>query len=62
MVRPAGRLAAAGMEASVESSGETHGDALAESVTGLLKTEVIWPQGPWRSAEDVEFSMLGWVD
>jgi putative transposase len=50
------------MEASVESSGETHGDALAESVTGLLKTEVIWPQGPWRSAEDVEFSMLGWVD
>lgn len=62
MVRPAGRLADAGIETSVESAGKAHGDALAESVTGLLKTEVIWLQGPWRPAEDVEFSMLSWVD
>jgi transposase InsO family protein len=55
-------LADAGIETSVESAGKAHGDALAESVTGLLKTEVIWLQGPWRPAEDVEFSMLSWVD
>ena len=37
-------------------------NALAESVIGLFKTEVIRPQGPWRTLEAVEFATLEWVD
>jgi putative transposase len=55
------RLAEAGIEPSVGSRGDSYDNALAESVIGLFKTEVIRPRGPWRSLEDVEFATLTWV-
>src|SRR5215210_7065483 len=55
------RLADAGIEPSVGSRGDSY-DALAESVIGLFKTEVIRPKGPWRTLEAVEFATLEWVD
>ena len=56
------RLAAAGMAPSVGSEGDTYDNALAESVIGLFKAEVIRRQGPWRALEAVEFATLVWVD
>lgn len=56
------RLAAAGIEPSVGSAGDSYDNALAESVIGLFKTEVIHRRGPWRSLEAVEFATLEWVD
>ena len=56
------RLAEAGIEPSVGSVGDSYGNALAESVIGLFKTEVIHRTGPWRSLETVEFATLEWVD
>jgi transposase InsO family protein len=56
------RLADAGIAPSVGSQGDAFDNALAESVIGLFKTEVIRRQGPWRSLEAVEFSTLAWVD
>lgn len=57
------RLAEAGVEPSVGSRGDSHGNALAESVIGLFnKTEVINRGGPWRSVEAVELATLDWVD
>lgn len=56
------RLADAGMAPSVGSRGDAYDNALAESVIGLFKTEVIRRQGPWRSLEPVEFATLTWVD
>ena len=56
------RLAAAGVEASVGSVGDAYDNALAESVIGLFKTELIQTQGPWRSLEQLEYATLGWVD
>jgi transposase InsO family protein len=44
------------------SVGDSYDNALAESVIGLLKTEVIRRRGPWRSLEAVEFATLEWVD
>ena len=61
-IRYTERLAAAGVESSVGSVGDSYDNALAESVIGLYKTEVIGPQGPWRHAEQVEFATLTWVD
>ena len=55
------RLAEAGIEPSVGSKGDSYDNALAESVIGLFKTEVIRRRGPWRSLEDVEFATLEWV-
>jgi transposase InsO family protein len=55
------RLAAAGIEPSVGSTGDSYDNALAESVIGLYKTEEIHRRGPWRSVEDVEFATLEWV-
>jgi transposase InsO family protein len=55
------RLADAGIEASVGSRGDSYDNALAETVIGLFKTEVIRQRGPWRSLEDVEFATLRWV-
>jgi len=55
------RLAEAGIEPSVGSKGDSYDNALAESVIGLFKTEVIRRRGPWRSLEDVEFAALEWV-
>lgn len=56
------RLAEAGVEPSVGSVGDSYDNALAETVIGLFKTEVIHRRGPWRSLEAVEFATLEWVD
>ena len=56
------RLADAGIEPSVGSRGDSYDNALAESVIGLFKTEVIRRRGPWRTLEAVEFGTLAWVD
>jgi len=52
----------AGIEPSVGSTGDSYDNALAESINGLYKTEVIRRRGPWRSLEAVEFATLEWVD
>ena len=56
------RLAAAGIEPSVGSVGDSYDNALAETINGLYKTELIHRRGPWRSFESVEFATLEWVD
>jgi putative transposase len=56
------RLAEAGIEPSVGSRGDSYDNALAESIIGLFKTEVIQRKGPWRHVEAVEFATLTWVD
>jgi len=56
------RLAAAGAQPSVGSVGDAYDNALAESVIGLYKTELIKPRGPWRTAEQVELATLRYVD
>jgi len=56
------RLADAGIEPSVGSVGDSYDNALAETIIGLFKTEVIRRNGPWRSIEEVEFATLEWVD
>ena len=61
-IRYTERLADAGMELSVGSRGDAYDNALAETVIGLFKTEVIRRRGPWRSLEAVEFATLEWVD
>ncbi len=61
-IRYTERLAEAGIEGSVGSVGDSYDNALAETVIGLFKTEVIWRRGPWRAFEDVEFAVLEWVD
>ena len=56
------RLMEAGIEPSVGSVGDSYDNALAESINGLYKTEVIRRRGPWKSLEAVEFATLEWVD
>lgn len=56
------RLAEAGIEPSVGSVGDSYDNALAETINGLYKAEVIHRRGPWRSCEAVEFATLEWVD
>ena len=56
------RLADAGIAPSVGSRGDSYDNALAESIIGLFKTEVIQRKGPWRHLEAVEFATLRWVD
>jgi transposase InsO family protein len=56
------RLAEAGIEPSVGSVGDSYDNALAETVIGLFKTEIIERRGPWRGLEAVEFATLEWVD
>jgi putative transposase len=56
------RLAEAGIEPSVGSVGDSYDNALAETINGLYKTEVIRRRGPWKSLEAVEFATLEWVD
>ena len=58
-IRYTERLAQAGIEQSVGSVGDSY--ALAESIIGLYKMEVIRPRGPWRGLEPVEFATLEWV-
>ncbi len=55
-------LAQAGIEPSVGSVGDSYDNALAETVQGLFKAEVIRRRGPWRSLEAVQFATLEWVD
>jgi putative transposase len=61
-IRYTERLAEAGIEPSVGSVGDSYDNALAESINGLYKTEVIRRRGPWRSLETVEFATLEWVE
>ncbi len=61
-IRYTERLAEAGIEHSVGSVGDSYDNALAETVNGLYKAEVIHRRGPWRSFEAVEFATLEWVD
>jgi putative transposase len=61
-IRYTERLAEAGIERSVGSIGDSYDNALAESVIGLFKTEVIRTRGPWRNIDAVEFAVLAWVD
>ena len=56
------RLAEAGIEPSVGSVGDSYDNALADTINGLYKAEVIHRRGPWRSFEAVEFATLEWVD
>jgi transposase InsO family protein len=56
------RLAEAGIAPSVGSRGDSYDNALAESIIGVFKTEVIRRQGPWRHLDAVEFATLDWVD
>jgi putative transposase len=56
------RLAEAGIEPSVGSVGDSYDNALAETVIGLFKAEVIRRRGPWRSFETVEYATLEWVE
>lgn len=61
-VRYTERLAAAGIAPSVGSVGDSYDNALAETVIGLFKTEIIYRRGPWRDSDQVEFATLAWVD
>jgi transposase InsO family protein len=61
-IRYTERLAEAGIEPSVGSVGDSYDNALAETINGLYKAEVIHRRGPWRSLEAVEFATLAWVD
>ncbi len=61
-IRYTERLAEAGLERSVGSVGDSYDNALAESVIGLFKTEVIRRRGPWRNIDQVEAAVLEWVD
>ena len=60
-IRYTERLKEAGLEPSVGSVGDSYDNALAESIIGLYKTEVIRRRGPWRDIETVEFATLEWV-
>jgi putative transposase len=61
-IRYTERLAEAGVEPSVGSVGDSYDNALAETINGLYKAEVIHRRGPWKSFEAVEFATLEWVD
>ncbi len=61
-IRYTERLEDAGIAPSVGSVGDSYDNALAETINGLYKTEVIRRNGPWRNLEEVEFATLEWVD
>ncbi len=61
-IRYTQRLAEAGIESSVGSVGDSYDNALAETIIGLYKTEVIRHRGPWRHIDAVEYATLEWVD
>jgi len=61
-IRYSERLAEAGAEPSVGSVGDSYDNALAETIIGLYKTEIIHRRGPWRHLEAVEYATLEWVD
>lgn len=61
-IRYSERLSEAGFNASVGSVGDSYDNALAETINGLFKTEVIHKDGPWKGLEQVELATLDWVD
>jgi len=61
-IRYTERLAEAGIIASVGTTGDSYDNALAETIIGLYKAEVIHHRGPWKGREAVEYATLEWVD
>ena len=61
-IRYTERLAEVGIEPSVGSKGDSYDNALAETINGLYKAEVIHRRGSWRSFEEIEYATLKWVD
>jgi transposase InsO family protein len=61
-IRYTERLAEAGIDSSVGSVGDSYDNALAETIIGLFKTEVIWRCGPWKTIDEVEYATCEWVD
>jgi len=61
-IRYSERLAEVGAQPSVGSVGDSYDNALAETIIGLFKTEVIRQRGPWKTLEAVEYATLEWVD
>ena len=61
-IRYTERLADVGIEPSVGSVGDSYDNALAETIIGLYKTELIRMRGSWKGLDDVEYSTLEWVD
>jgi putative transposase len=61
-IRYSERLAEAGIQPSVGAVGSSYDNALAETINGLYKTELIKPHNPWRTIEDVEVATAQWVD
>ena len=60
-IRYTERLAEAGIEPSVGSRGDSYDNALAETINGLYKTELIHRRAPWKTRESVELATLEWV-
>jgi putative transposase len=61
-IRYTERLAANGVVNSVGSRGDSYDNAMAESIIGLYKTELVRNKGPWRGLDDLELATLEWVD
>jgi len=61
-IRYTERLEGAGIAPSVASVGDSYDNAMAESMVGLYKTEVIRRRGPWKGFDDIEYATLEWVD
>jgi putative transposase len=61
-IRYTERLAEAGAVTSVGSRGDSYDNALAETMIGLYKTELIRRRGPWKGIDDLEYATLEWVD
>lgn len=61
-IRYSERLGECGIQASVGTTGDSYDNALAESIIGLFKAEVIRLRGPWRCVDNVEYATLEWVD
>jgi transposase InsO family protein len=61
-IRYSERLAEAGAVTSVGSRGDSFDNALAETIIGLYKTELIRRRGPWKGLDQVEYATLEWVD
>jgi putative transposase len=61
-IRYTERLAEAGAVTSVGSRGDSYDNALAETIIGLYKTELVRRRGPWKGLDEVEYATLEWVD
>jgi putative transposase len=61
-IRYTQRLVEAGLNASIGSVGDSYDNALAETVNGLYKAELVFWEGPWKGADDLELATLGWID